>query len=94
MQFYVALIALGIGWNFGFIGATSLLATAHSREEQAKVQGINDLFVFGSVAAASFSSGGLLNLFGWEAVNQVIFPVVFVAGALLVWLAARREAAA
>ncbi|MFN3294967.1 MAG: MFS transporter, partial [Gemmobacter sp.] len=60
-QFYAALILLGIGWNFGFIGATTLLSTAHGPEERGRIQGINDLVVFGGVTAASFASGGLMN---------------------------------
>jgi len=82
-QFYLALIALGFGWNFGFIGATSLLATAHEPEEQAFVQGLNDFLVFGLVAVASFASGALLNLWGWPAVQYAAVPSVLVAFAVL-----------
>jgi len=78
-QFYLALISLGIGWNFGFIGATSLLATTHTVEEQSFVQGINDFLVFGLVAVASFSSGALLDSFGWKAVQYAALPAVAVA---------------
>ena len=84
-HFYFALVALGFGWNFGFVGATSLLATAHSREEQAKVQGLNDFLVFGLVAFASFSSGALLNAFGWTAVQLAVVPSVLVALATIAW---------
>ena len=84
-HFYLALVALGIGWNFGFIGATSLLATAYSPEEQAKVQGLNDFLVFGLVAFASFSSGALLNSFGWTAVQLAVVPSVLVAAAIIAW---------
>ena len=84
-HFYFALVALGFGWNFGFVGATSLLATAHSREEQAKVQGFNDFLVFGLVAFASFSSGALLNAFGWTAVQLAVVPSVLVALATIAW---------
>ena len=84
-HFYLALVALGFGWNFGFVGATSLLATAHSREEQAKVQGLNDFLVFGLVAFASFSSGALLNAFGWTAVQLAVVPSVLVALATIAW---------
>jgi predicted MFS family arabinose efflux permease len=89
-NFYVALIALGIGWNFGFIGATSLLATAHTSAERAKVQGLNDFLVFGLVAAASFSSGALLNGLGWEAVHYAMIPALTVAALSLAWLAYRQ----
>ena len=60
-NFYFALIFLGIGWNFGFIGSTAMLTSAHSAQERGKIQGFNDLAVFGLVAFASFSSGGLMN---------------------------------
>ncbi len=84
-HFYLALAALGVGWNFGFVGATSLLATAHSPEEQSKVQGLNDFLVFGLVAFASFSSGALLNAFGWSAVQLAVVPSVLVAFATIAW---------
>ncbi len=91
-HFYIALVVLGIGWNFGFIGATSLLATAHSPGEQAKVQGLNDFLVFGLVALASFSSGALLNAFGWTAVQLAIVPSVLVALAVIAWYRLARSA--
>jgi len=84
-HFYIALVALGFGWNFGFVGATSLLATAHAPEEQAKVQGLNDFLVFGLVAFASFSSGALLNTFGWPAVQVAVVPSVLIALAAIAW---------
>lgn len=84
-HFYLALVALGVGWNFGFVGATSLLASAHTPEEQAKVQGLNDFLVFGLVAFASFSSGALLNAFGWTAVQLAVLPSVLVALAAIAW---------
>ena len=89
-QFYLALIALGFGWNFGFIGATSLLATAHRPEEQALIQGLNDFLVFGLVAAASFGSGALLFVWGWAAVQYAAIPSVLVALAILVWYQRQR----
>jgi MFS family permease len=89
MQFYAALILLGVGWNFAFIGATSLLATGHTAAEQAKVQGLNDFLVFGLVAIASFSSGALLSEFGWEAVQYAMAPALIIAGAAIIWLSLR-----
>ncbi len=86
-NFYWGLIARGVGWNFGFIGATSLLATTHTGEERAKVQGLNDFLVFGLVAFASFSSGALLNLYGWVAVQFAMIPALTVAAVSLAWLA-------
>jgi predicted MFS family arabinose efflux permease len=90
-HFYFALIALGVGWNFGFIGSTSLLATTHTPEEQSAIQGLNDFMVFGLVAMASFSSGALLNASGWSAVQFAALPTVAVALAVLIW-SARRTA--
>jgi predicted MFS family arabinose efflux permease len=86
-HFYLALVALGIGWNFSFIGATSLLGTTHTRAEQAKVQGLNDFLVLGFVAVASFGSGALLEAFGWSAVQYAIAPALLVAAAGVGWLA-------
>jgi MFS family permease len=89
-QFYLALIALGVGWNFGFIGATSLLATAHGPEHQTFIQGLNDFLVFGLVAAASFGSGALLNAWGWAAVQYAALPSVLIAFVVL-WRLVRRR---
>ena len=76
-HFYWALVALGIGWNFSFIGATSLLGTTHTRAEQAKVQGLNDFLVLGLVAVGSFGSGALLDAFGWTAVQYAMAPALW-----------------
>ena len=85
-HFYLALIALGLGWNFSYIGATSLLATTHTRAEQAKVQGLNDFLVLGFVAVGSFASGALLDAFGWTAVQYAMAPALLVAVAGVAWL--------
>ena len=91
-NFYIALVFIGLGWNFGFIGATTLLTNSHSETERGRIQGMNDLFVFGGVTVASFSSGGLMNctggdhLTGWTSVNLAIFPMLLLAGAALIWL--------
>jgi predicted MFS family arabinose efflux permease len=84
-HFYFALIFLGIGWNFGFIGATSLLATTHSVDEQVLIRGLNEFLVFGMVALASFGSGALLAGWGWSAVQYAAAPAVVVAFAVLLW---------
>ena len=91
-NFYIALALLGVGWNFGFIGATTMLASAHGPAEQARVQGLNDFLVMGLVTVASFSSGALLAGFGWEAVNIAMLPLLTLAAAALVWLALREDA--
>jgi MFS family permease len=91
-NFFLALVFIGLGWNFGFIGATTMLTNSHSEAERGRIQGMNDLFVFGGVTIASFSSGGLMNctggnhLTGWTSVNLAIFPMLLIAAATLVWL--------
>lgn len=81
--FWAALILLGVGWNFGFIGATAMLTETYRPEEKNRVQAVNDFILFGFVAAASLSSGSVLNAFGWETINLVVFPVVAVTLVLL-----------
>ena len=90
VNFAVALALVGIGWNFGFIGATTMLAASHLPEERARVQGLNDFLVFGLVTVASFSSGALMATSGWAAVNWASLPLLAVAGLALGWLAMRR----
>jgi predicted MFS family arabinose efflux permease len=94
-HFWIALTLLGVGWNFAFIGATTLVTQCHLPNERNKVQAFNDFLVFGSMAIGSFSSGALLARFGWATVNEVVFPVVLAAAALLGWgaLRSRRERA-
>ena len=92
-NFFVSLILLGIGWNFGFIGATAMVTDCHTAEERGKVQGANDFLVFGTVAVASFSSGSLLTASGWEAINWMIFPIVAVVLLPLMWRIARQRPA-
>jgi MFS family permease len=90
-HFWLGLLVLGVGWNFGFIGATAMVTECHRPNERNRVQAFNDFLVFGSMAIGSFSSGTLLNLFGWAAVNEVVFPVVLSAGGLLLWGALRSR---
>ena len=97
MNFFGALVLLGIGWNFGFIGATTMLAGAHRPEERGRVQGLNDLIVFGGVTVASLASGGLMNCSGgtaqtgWVAVNLAMAPFLVLAGGALIWLMLRPK---
>ncbi|MCO5092848.1 MFS transporter [Bosea sp. (in: a-proteobacteria)] len=93
-HFWLALVLLGIGWNFGFIGATALITDCYRPQERVKVQAANDFLVFGSVAIASFSSGGLLSHGGWDAVNWLVFPPVAIALLLVAWQRFQRPAAA
>ncbi len=94
-SFFIALVLLGLGWNFGFIGATTMLAGAHEPHERGRMQGLNDLLVFGGVTIASLASGGLMNcsggtpIEGWTAVNLAMGPFLVLAGGALIWLALR-----
>ena len=91
-HFFVTLILLGVGWNFGFIGATTMLTAAHAPEERGRMQGMNDFIVFLGVTLASLSSGGLMNCSGgtpqagWAAVNIAMLPFLALAGGALIWL--------
>lgn len=97
LSFYAALIFLGLGWNFGFIGATTLLTSSHAPHERGIVQGLNDMVVFGSVMIASLASGGLMNcsggspIEGWTAVNFAMAPFLLLAFGSLVWLSLRPK---
>ncbi len=93
-HFWTALILLGVGWNLAFIGATTMVTQCHRQEERNKVQAFNDFIIFGSMAVSSYASGQLLADFGWAMVNVVLFPTIFIAAALLVWLNLRRQPAA
>jgi MFS family permease len=96
-NFFIALILLGVGWNFGFIGATSMLAGAHEPHERGRMQGLNDLLVFGGVTFASLASGGLMNCsggtaqVGWTSVNLAMAPFLMLAGGALIWLMLRPK---
>lgn len=83
-QFWTALILLGLGWNFGFIGATAMVAGSYRSSEKSKVQGLHDFILFGSVAFGSLMSGAVYNAWGWEMLNWIVFPVT---GVCLVGLA-------
>lgn len=85
-NFWIALVLLGLGWNFGFIGATAMVTETYRPEERTRVQAVNDFLVFGFVALASFSSGTVLHISGWATINWMLFPVVAFCLALLVWL--------
>jgi len=91
-NFWIALVLLGIGWNFSFIGATSMVTDTYRPEERSKAQGANDFLLFGSVALASLLSGLTLNAFGWNAINIVAFPVVAVCLGALFWLVRHTKA--
>lgn len=85
-HFWLSLILLGVGWNFSFIGATTLVTDCYRAEETGRVQAFNDFFVFGSVAISSFSSGQMLALYGWNGLNLLTFPIIGVVIVALIWL--------
>lgn len=85
MNYWFALVLLGIGWNFLFVGGTSLLPGSYNEEERFKVQGFNEFFVFGFQAVASLSSGWVLYSFGWEALLLACVPLLFVVLIAIFW---------
>ncbi|HMN73536.1 MAG TPA: MFS transporter [Rhodoblastus sp.] len=88
-HFWIGLILLGLGWNFGFIGASAMVVASHRPEERTKVQSFNDFVIFGTIAVGSFASGQMLAQGGWSLVNLVVFPLAAIALVSLVWLALR-----
>ncbi len=94
-HFWLTLILLGIGWNFGFIGASALVLDCHRPEEKTRVQSFNDFIVFGTVALGSLLSGSVLTTFGWNTVLWVSFvPLALAVVALLAFSAKRNPGAA
>jgi MFS family permease len=88
-NFWAANVVLGIGWNFLFVGATTLLTRCYAAEERAKVQALNDFLVFGTVALSSFASGAMLSGLGWSMVQLLIMPFAAVAAGAVLWLRLR-----
>ena len=91
LHFWIGLSLLGVGWNFAFVGATTMVTQCHRPEERNKVQAFNDFLVFGSMAVGSFASGLVLSSFGWVALNNIVFPIILIAGALLLWQVLRPQ---
>lgn len=91
--FWIALVLLGVGWNFLFIGGSALLATSHSEAERGKVQGINDLLIFSLVALGSLLSGTLLHVAGWAVLNLAMLPLIMLVSAGALWLGQPPRAA-
>ena len=94
MNFSVGLLLLGVGWNFLFVGSTTMITEVHTPAERAKTQAANDLLVFGATATSSFLSGALLDAYGWTTVNYVALPFIVVAIALTSLLGIRSMRAA
>ena len=90
-HFWASLFLLGVGWNFLFVGATTLLTEAYRPEERAKVQGINDACIFATMALSSFSSGMLLHADGWSMLNRISLAPLVVVLCALIWMARIRK---
>ena len=91
MHFWLALVLLGVGWNFMFVGATTLLTESHTPAERAKVQGVNDAAIFLTMVVSSLSSGALFTLQGWQTMNAAATPFLALAGVGIIWLAIQRR---
>ncbi len=89
-NFWLALVLLGVGWNFGFIGATAMVTRTYRPSEKNKVQGFHDVILFSTVAFSSLMSGQVLNTFGWTGINMIMWPVALACLGLL-WLQVRNE---
>jgi MFS family permease len=90
-NFWVGLVLLGVGWNFLYVGGSTLLTEGYQPAERAKVQGLNDFLIFGTVAVSSLTSGALHSAFGWTAVNLGVLPLVAVTLGATLWLMGRRR---
>lgn len=93
-HFWLSLVLLGVGWNFMYIGGTTLLTETYRPEERAKAQGANDLCIFLTMVLSSLASGLLVSRAGWDKVNLVALPLLVVVCAATLWLAVRKERAA
>lgn len=86
LHYWIALLSLGIGWNFLFIGATDLLTYAYEVSEKAKAQAFNDFSVFAAVTVAALTAGYLQHNFGWEIVNLGVLPLIVIIFMALIWI--------
>jgi MFS family permease len=93
-NFWWALVLLGLGWNFMYVGGSTLLTESYRPAEKAKVQGLNEIVIFGVQAVSSFSSGVLVNAAGWNVLNFVSLPLLAFAAFAALWLTLRRRAPA
>lgn len=94
MHFWAALVLVGIGWNFMYVGGTTLLTETHTPAEKAKVQGVNDTAIFITMAVSSASSGWLFNARGWELMNYGAIPFLVVTGLAIMFYRDRKTAPA
>jgi hypothetical protein len=93
-NFWWALVLVGVGWNFLYIGGTTLLTESYRPAEQAKAQGANDMLIFLTLATSSFSSGMILERNGWHILNYAAIPLVLASGGAVLWLMLKRRRAA
>jgi MFS family permease len=91
-QFWWSLVILGVGWNFLYIGGTTLLTQTYRPEERAKAQGTNEQAIFIMMAVSSFTSGMTVTTAGWQRVNLLAIPLVAVIAVALIWFALRSRA--
>lgn len=90
-SFATALVFLGVGWNFMYIGGTTLLTGTYTVVEKARAQAINDMTIFAVGLTCSFSAGWLLQTLGWQNMNLALVPWLLASGISLLWFAARRR---
>ncbi|MDX4957799.1 MFS transporter [Delftia acidovorans] len=93
-SFASALVLLGVGWNFMYIGGTTLLTTTYAAAEKSRAQAINDMTIFAVGLTCSFSAGALLESLGWQTLNLALIPWLVLAAGALLWLSARNRSAA
>jgi len=92
-QFWWSMVVLGVGWNFLYIGGTTLLLETYRPEERARAQGTNEQAIFCMMAVSSFTSGLIVTNAGWEKVNLAALPLIGVVLAAITWLWATQRAA-
>ena len=90
-HFVTGLVLLGLGWNFLFVGGTTLVTESYSPAEKAKTQGLNDVMIFGTVTLTAGVSGVVYEIAGWQMLNFLVLPFLLVALALIVWLSRVRK---
>ncbi len=90
-HFWSALVILGLGWNFLFVGATTLLTETYSPNEKAKAQALNDFIVFGTVTIISFSSGAVQHALGWQIINIAVIPFLVLVVIANLWLRSKPQ---
>ena len=78
-------MTLGVGWNFLYVGGTSLLCRAHRPAERFRVQALNDFSIMGVSAVASLSAGAVIQLLGWNGVLYGSIPAILVGAMVLIW---------